>query len=110
MKHRLTLVVVAALVVLGGFALTAALIPSGCPSGWHDLASGGCETDGTHLAPSSGVSIPDATMLRPEQRWGFRGGIIVVGVFLAGGILWLGLKDRRDVHDPVSASATASAD
>lgn len=80
--------------VLGAFVAGAALT-SGCPSGWHEIASGGCLTDSTHLAPSSGVRISDAVMLHRDPLWELRAGILVVGVLLASGILWIGLKGGR---------------
>jgi hypothetical protein len=104
MKRRITILAVSALVVLGAF-ITGAALTSGCPSGWHELASGGCLTDSTHLAPSSEVRIPDAMMLQRDPRWGLRAGILGVGVLLTGGILWVGLKDGRPrLQEPVTAA------
>ena len=98
-EHLVRSLVVAAVVVLGASAAAAIVFGPACPSGWHTRASVWCETDAMHVAPSSGVMIHNATMPRPS-RTRLRVEILVVGVLVAGTLLWFGLVEIDPGRSP----------
>lgn len=102
MKHLGGVLIVSALVVLGASAAAAINIHPECPSGWHDLGTSWCVTEATHLAPSSGITIPDATMPRPS-RASLRIDVIILGALIATTLLWFGLS--RETRPEVQGTA-----
>jgi hypothetical protein len=94
-KHvSVALVVAAVIVLLGASAAGAFVIRPGCPSGWHPGRTSWCVTDATHVAPSSGVVIPDEAMPEPS-RTRLRIEIAAGGVLVAGILLWFGLVEVK---------------
>jgi hypothetical protein len=92
-KWRSGLLALLAAVVLASSLWMAFGLPDGCPNGFH-VRGVICLSDGTHLAPSSGVRIPDAqTSL--DNRWTTRAEVMLVGLFLAGGLVF---ADSRSVR------------
>jgi hypothetical protein len=110
MKHVGGVLIVSALVVLGASAAVAIAIHPECPSGWHDLGTSWCVTDATHLAPSSGIAIPNETMPRPS-RASTRIDVIILGVLIATTLLWFGLSGgiHRDKQEAATAGDQRSA-
>lgn len=93
MKWRAGLLALLAAVVLVSSLWVAFALPDGCPNGFH-VRGVICLSDGTHLAPSSGVRIPDAqTSL--DNRWTTRAEVVLVGVFLAGGLVFVASRSVR---------------
>ncbi len=56
--RRFAVLVLAAILVLAAALWVAVVLPDGCPRGFH-IRGVVCLSNGTHLAPSSGVRIPD---------------------------------------------------
>jgi hypothetical protein len=96
MRKRAPILVLLAAIILGSAIVVAVNLPATCPDGYHPYSSIACESDATHIAPSSGVRIPVA-MTPPDQRRTLRGEIGMVGFVLASGLLlaaW-GERERR---------------
>jgi hypothetical protein len=83
-NRRFGVLALLAAVALGSSLWLAFTLPDGCPDGFH-VRGVICLSDGTHLAPSSGVRIPDA-QTRLDNRWRLRAEVLLVGAFIAGGI------------------------
>jgi hypothetical protein len=96
-RRLVGLLALLAAVVLAASLWVAFAIPDGCPDGFH-VQGVICLSDGTHLAPSSGVRIPDAqTSL--DNRWTTRAEVVLFGVFLAGALVFAASRSvpRRSV-------------
>jgi hypothetical protein len=105
-KRRVIVLATCAFVILGGSAAGAVLMPSTCPSGWHELASGWCETDATHIAPSSGYRIPDAVMTQRDSHLALRVGLVLLGLSLSLGLIWARVRTSAPAKRKPSAIAT----
>jgi hypothetical protein len=101
-RHLHIVLVIVGVVVLSGSLIAAIVVGPACPRGWHDQPEGGCVTDATHIAPSSGVRLPVAVMMERPSRTRERIGILIVGALSAGILLWFGLSDglrRAGLHE-----------
>lgn len=88
MKHRLaTFSIIAALIVVGLGGAALAINPS-CPGGTRQTGTV-CLSLGTHIAPSSGVSIPDY-QTAPDPHTDLRIGLALAGALLAVGVFLVG--------------------
>lgn len=81
-----------AVIVLSASTSFAVALPSTCPPGFHDGTSVACVSDGSHLAPSSGVAIPDFAMLKKDPRIQFRAEVALAGLLLGCGLLFIGSR------------------
>ena len=91
-KRFIALVVLAAAIFAASLWL-AFTLPDGCPGGFH-VRGTVCLSDGTHLAPSSGVTLPNAqTSL--DNRWSMRVDIALVGAFVAGGLAFVASRSAK---------------
>src|SRR4249920_1690109 len=92
-RRRMLALTVLALIVFGGMTAIAFALPSVCPSDTH--ASGTvCISDGSHPAPSTpSRTIPDYQTSR-TSRSALRVEMVLVGMLVAGGLLWLGRRER----------------
>lgn len=110
MRARLVILSVLAVVVLSASTAAAIALPSVCPSGFHDVVDPriACISDGSHVAPSSGVMIPNAAMLKKDPQIALRIEIEIAGLGVGVGLLVLAaLGSRRSPVsiDPVVATA-----
>ena len=100
MRARLVILFVFAVLVLSASTAAAVALPSVCPSGFHDVRDPGiaCISDGSHVAPSSGVMIPNAAMLTKDPQIALRIKIAIAGLGVGVGLLVLaalGTRPRR---------------
>ena len=110
MRARLVILSVLAVIVLSASMAAAVALPSVCPSGFHEPRRPGiaCISDGSHVAPSSGVMIPNAAMLKKNPQIALRIKIAIAGLGLGAGLLVLaalGTRPRRSSIDTVVATA-----
>lgn len=91
-------IALALFVVLGlsAFTATAVVLPPSCPGGFHEVSSHTCLSNDTHVAPSSGVRIPDAAKLDLDSRAGLRATLAFVGAALLVGVMWAFSTRRVD--------------
>jgi hypothetical protein len=83
-NRRFGVLALLAAVALASSLWLAFALPDGCPDGFH-VRGVICLSNGTHLAPSSGVRIPDA-QTGLDNRWTLRAEVLLVGAFIAGGL------------------------
>jgi|GEM_PF-5437550 hypothetical protein len=100
----MVVVCVLALVLVGVFAATAAVVPSVCPAGFH-VNGVVCLSDASHIAPSSGVRIPNAVILQRDPRLTLRFAIALAGLVLAFGMIGWERGTRRHAGDATSVAA-----
>jgi hypothetical protein len=81
---RLIVAAAAAGIIFGGLTIAALAIPSVCPGGTHAIGPSTCVSDGTHAAPSSGVSIPYYST-GSDDRFVLRIELVAVGLLGAWG-------------------------
>jgi hypothetical protein len=106
MSMRAIVFVVVPVIILVGAATAAVALPGGCPSSFHRLSGTTCVSDATHIAPSSGVRIPESTM-PIDQRMTLRLEIVAVALVGAAGFLWIGTGSRRP-SEPGQADSTTT--
>lgn len=74
---------------MAGFTATAALLPPSCPRGFHAVGANACQSDDTHIAPSSGAQIPNAVVLGLDSHVGLRAALATAGAALLSGLMWI---------------------
>lgn len=93
MKHRLIVLSVLAVMIVGVFSAGALGVQPSCPTGNRQIQSGDCLSTGEHIAPSSGVLIPNYVTSKDPHN-SIRAGLFLTGLLLAGGIVWIGRRER----------------
>ena len=109
MRARLVILSVLAVLALSASTAAAIALPSVCPSGFHDAVNPriACISDGSHVAPSSGVMIPNSALLKKDPQIALRIEIAIAGLGVGVGLLVLAaLGTRRSPvsKDPVVAT------
>ncbi|MDP9119551.1 MAG: hypothetical protein M3M93_04625, partial [Actinomycetota bacterium] len=101
---------VLAVLVLSASTAAAVALPSVCPSGFHDVVDPriACISDGSHAAPSSGVMIPNAAMLKKEPQIALRIEIALAGLGVGVGLLVLAALGTRPHRSPASIDAVVA--
>jgi hypothetical protein len=84
-NRRFPVLCLIALLVSGAGLWAAIALPPACPAGFHPYSATYCESDATHIAPSSGVRIPIA--MAPYDARAATKVALAVGSLAVGAVL-----------------------